>query len=170
MRRKKKLRKKASEMAEKPTAAIALSITAGVLIILYGVFILSTTPLMEKFQKEMEKEVGEDLPFEFIGKLLIIFSIVGIIFGILVSLGGIMIYNRPSQSRMWGTVVLIFSILSIFGGGGFLVGMILGIIGGILAITWSKPKIKEKRTCLNCGRMVPIDHAFCPYCGKKFDQ
>jgi len=161
--------KKASEM-EKPTAAIALSITAGVLIILYGIFILSTTPLMEKFQKEMEKETGEDLPFEFIGKLLLIFSIVGIIFGAIVILGGIMIYNRPSQSRMWGIVVIIFSILSIFGGGGFLVGMVLGIIGGMLAITWSKPKMKEMRTCLNCERMVSVEHAFCPYCGKKFDQ
>jgi len=163
-------------MAKKPTTAIALSITAGVLIILYGVFILATTSFMKKFQEEMENVSGEEFPlefFEFMGNLLLVFSIVGIIFGILVVLGGIMIYTKPHQSKMWGVAVIIFSILSIFGGGGFIVGMVLGIVGGILAITWSgKPSEinEEVRTCLNCGRLLSIHHAFCPYCGKPLKK
>jgi hypothetical protein len=33
-----------------------------------------------------------------------------------------------------GTIVIIFSALSIFVGSGWLIGLILGVIGGILAI------------------------------------
>ena len=38
--------------------------------------------------------------------------------------------------RMWGTMILVFSIASLFGGsmGGFLIGAILGIVGGTLAL------------------------------------
>jgi hypothetical protein len=33
-------------------------------------------------------------------------------------------------------IVLVFSLVSLFGGGGFFIGLILGIVGGILAIVW----------------------------------
>jgi hypothetical protein len=33
-----------------------------------------------------------------------------------------------------GTIVIIFSLLSIFVGSGWLIGLILGVIGGILAL------------------------------------
>lgn len=60
----------------------------------------------------------------------------GVISGILVLVGAIMIYTRPSTAPTWGLVVLVFSILSFFGMGGFFIGAILGVVGGILAMTW----------------------------------
>lgn len=60
----------------------------------------------------------------------------GLIAGIVVLIGAIMIYARPSRTSAWGLPVLIFSILSFFGMGGFFIGAILGIVGGILAMTW----------------------------------
>ena len=51
-----------------------------------------------------------------------------------------MLDSKPENHVKWGTLILIFSMLSIFGGmGGWIIGWILGVIGGLLAITWKKP-------------------------------
>ena len=60
----------------------------------------------------------------------------GVVSGLVVLLGAFMIYNRPSQAETWGIVVLVFSALSIFGMAGFFFGGVLGVLGGILALTW----------------------------------
>lgn len=49
-----------------------------------------------------------------------------------------MIYNQPSKTSTWGALILAFSIVSLFGMGGFFFGAILGVVGGILALTWKK--------------------------------
>jgi hypothetical protein len=74
------------------------------------------------------------------------FGIAGLLFGVLVIVGALMLYNNPIQHSTWGLVILIFSVLSIFGSSmaGFGVGLILGVIGGILALTW-KPSPTEKK-------------------------
>jgi len=64
------------------------------------------------------------------------FAVVGIAAGALVLFGAIMMYDRPRQVSMWGAVVLVFSVISLFGAGGFFIGAVLGIVGGILALTW----------------------------------
>lgn len=56
-----------------------------------------------------------------------------------------MIYRKPAQKTAWGVVILVFSILSIVTGGGFIIGFILGIIGGALALAW-KPKATTEPT------------------------
>lgn len=61
---------------------------------------------------------------------------IGIISGIIILSGAIMLYNRPAEVSMWGALVLAFSIVSFFGMGGFFLGAILGVVGGILALTW----------------------------------
>ena len=60
---------------------------------------------------------------------------VGIICGIVVMLSGIMSYNpKGNRLKIFSIVAIIFSLISILGDGGFLVGMILGIIGGALGL------------------------------------
>ncbi len=49
---------------------------------------------------------------------------------------------HPNSTRAIGTIILILSILSIFIGGGFLIGFIIGIIGSAIGITW-KPKLTQ---------------------------
>ena len=75
-----------------------------------------------------------------------IFGLVGILFGIAVIVGAVMLHHNPAEHSKWGLIILIFSILSIFGSamGGFDVGLILGVIGGILALTW-KPATLERK-------------------------
>jgi hypothetical protein len=60
----------------------------------------------------------------------------GLVSGIIVLTSGAMLQFSPSRRRAWGALILIFSVLSFLGTGGFVVGAILGIVGGILALTW----------------------------------
>lgn len=66
------------------------------------------------------------------------FGILGLIFGAIVIVSALMLNRKPEQHSTWGILIVLFSVLSIFGGamGGFGAGLILGLIGGILAITW----------------------------------
>lgn len=64
------------------------------------------------------------------------FAVVGIAAGVLVLFGAIMMYDRPRQVSTWGTLILVFSAVSLFGAGGFFIGAVLGIVGGILALSW----------------------------------
>jgi hypothetical protein len=49
--------------------------------------------------------------------------------------GGYSIYKKPESSGAWGVVILISGIVGLVGMSGFFIGPILGIIGGILALT-----------------------------------
>ncbi len=68
------------------------------------------------------------------------FAVVGIVAGVLVLFGAVMMYNRPREVAMWGTLVLGLSVVSFFGAAGFFVGAVLGILGGILALTWREAR------------------------------
>ena len=64
---------------------------------------------------------------------------IGVISGIIVIASAAMFYRNPVQKTMWGILIMVFSSISMIVGGGFLIGLILGINGGILALTW-EPK------------------------------
>jgi len=67
-----------------------------------------------------------------------IFSIVGLASGAVVILGAVMLYSRPFEKDLWGAVITAFSILGILGGmGGFMIGLVLGVVGGVLALAWN---------------------------------
>jgi len=70
-----------------------------------------------------------------------IFGLAGIVFGIVVVVSAVMLYNKPIEHSKWGLLVLIFSVLSVFGSAmaGFGVGLILGVLGGMFALTWKPP-------------------------------
>jgi hypothetical protein len=68
-----------------------------------------------------------------LGAMGAFYAVIGAVFGIIVIVGAILIY-KPGREVFGGVLVLIFSLLSILAGGGFTIGLILGIIGGILGI------------------------------------
>ena len=70
---------------------------------------------------------------------------IGLISGAVVLIGAIMIYTQPNRISTWGLVILVFSILSLFGMGGFFLGAILGMVGGILALSW-RPQLGHAST------------------------
>jgi len=121
--------------AEKPTTAFILSLIGGIFILLGG-------GMMGGYGWGYGPGFGMMRGYGYGG----MFGIAGVLFGVAVITGALMLYNNPTQHSKWGLVILIFSLLSIFGSAmaGFGIGLILGLIGGILALTW-KPPITEKK-------------------------
>ncbi len=67
---------------------------------------------------------------------IIVSSLVGIVFGAVVIVGAILMFKKPLQTRQWGVMVLTASALSFIGMGGFMIGAILGVIAGVIALTF----------------------------------
>ncbi|MGA8091283.1 MAG: DUF6114 domain-containing protein, partial [Thermoplasmata archaeon] len=97
---------------------------------------------------------------------------VEILSGLIIMIAGILLYVNPQQHTMFGVLVLVFSIVSLVGLGGLLIGFILALIGGILGIA-HKPTppvptvvyVQPQRICPKCGRAVAPDVRFCASCG-----
>ena len=106
---------------KKATAGFIISLIAGVLILINALVFVALASFFE------------DLGLEFATGIMAGFGAIGLIFAVLVIIGAILIY-MPGKEVIGGILVLIFSILSIFIGGGFIIGLILGIIGGALGI------------------------------------
>ncbi len=75
---------------------------------------------------------------------LVGFSLVSLVFGILVVIGAVMLNTRPADHVAWGIVVLIFSTASFIGMGGYFIGAILGIAGGAIALSYRTPATEQK--------------------------
>lgn len=64
-------------------------------------------------------------------------AVIGLLFGGLITLIGMMSLFLPGASKALGIIVIFLSILSVIGAlGGFLFGTIFGIIGGSLLTAW----------------------------------
>lgn len=119
--------------SERPMAAFALAVVSGLLILLVSGFAIAMWAWVAPMWGGMGMMGG--MMGGWMGFLLI-GPVIGVISGIAVLVGAVMLYNNPGQSQTWGIIILVFSVLSLLGGGGFLVGAILGIVSGILALTW----------------------------------
>ena len=121
----------------KPIAAFILGLTAGVFILLGAVvmslFTFGALNMMDGMMMNMQGGMSMARTMAF-GPIL---SLVGFTSGIIVVTSSVMLYTKPTESQVWGAIILAFSVVSILGGmGGFGVGLILGLAGGILALTW----------------------------------
>ncbi|SET60127.1 hypothetical protein SAMN05421676_10636 [Salinibacillus kushneri] len=67
---------------------------------------------------------------------------VGFLFGGLILIVGTCAYFYPKLSTLFGVITIFLSVLSIMGAlGGFIIGTIIGIIGGSLCIAWQQDEI-----------------------------
>jgi hypothetical protein len=115
--------------SEKPTKAFMLSLIAGILI-------LSNTVLLGVAARWFPGMIPT-LPGSTANDTTVLYrlSAIGLIFGVLVLLNAIMLHIKPIHKKAWGIMILVFSIPSVVTGGGFIIGFILGIIGGALAFS-----------------------------------
>jgi len=65
----------------------------------------------------------------------------GLVCGAVVLISATMLLAKVGQRRTWGILILIFSVLSFIGLGGFIIGAILGIAGGVLTLRWKPPAV-----------------------------
>ncbi len=67
------------------------------------------------------------------GTIVFILPTIGIFSSIVLLLSSYMI-NKGKNVKMWAVAGIVFSLLSILGNGGFIVGFLIGIIAGVLAL------------------------------------
>ncbi len=66
---------------------------------------------------------------------LFIMTVLGLASGIIIIVSAVLMYEQPQHIRKLGVLIWIFSGLSFFGSAGFIIGGVLGVIGGFLAVT-----------------------------------
>ena len=123
---------------EKPTEAFTLSLIAGILIISNSALVGAAATWFPWIIPTLPGSSANDTT------LLIRLAAVGLIFGVLVLLGAIMLHIKPVDKKAWGIIIVVFSIPSVITGGGFIIGFILSIIGGALALS-RKPKMEATK-------------------------
>ncbi len=165
-------------MGDKPTAAMVLSLIGGIFVVLGGALLAFAGSIIGSFNVTGAASAS--------GTVLAL-GIVGLIMGIIMIVGAFMMYSKPTSAKMWGVIVLILSIVSwVTAIGGFFIGFLLGLIGGILALTFkptmapgampppmmsssmpmgSAPMGSMGMTCKNCGASIPAGATRCPSCG-----
>jgi len=139
---------------EKPGTAFVLSLIGGIFILLGGGAMTMLGSWMGNYGYGMMGGYGGwggrmGPGFGMMGGLGYGFGflgVLGLIFGLIVIISALMLNNKPEQHSTWGILIIVFSVLSIFGSamGGFGIGLILGVIGGILAVTWKTPTSGQK--------------------------
>lgn len=150
--------------AEKPSTAYVLSLVGGIFVIIGG---LATAA------------IGAAFTF-MLGGIGGLFGVLGIIWGVLIIVFASRLNSDPASHSTSGALIIVFSLLSWFGGiGGLFIGFILALVGGILAITWNPPAppaampqapmgtMASMRYCANCGTQMAASATFCPKCGAK---
>jgi hypothetical protein len=121
---------------EHPTGPFILSLIGGLLVLIDGIaiFLFGISGYIFRYH--------EYVPF--VRPVITAIGIWGIICAIIILAGSFMLNAHLDQHGLWGIVILVFSILSIASGGGFLIGLILGVIGGIWALIWRPPEKTKK--------------------------
>lgn len=105
----------------------ALSLVAALVILAQGIVrILRGEAIAFLGSDEVRRRVLAGLALQVVG-------VFAIIFAILILVGAYFIYS-PEKETLGGIIVLVFAALSILTGGGWLIGLILGIAGGILGL------------------------------------
>lgn len=113
---------------KKATAGFIISLIAGIMILINALMFFALTSFVGSIPMPVT------IPgMELVEAVFATIGMIGLVFAIIVIIGAILIY-MPGKEIIGGILVLIFSILSIIIGGGFVLGLILGIIGGALGI------------------------------------
>lgn len=129
--------------AQDRAPAYAISLLAGILTFIGGLAKASTTDIIKYTASgaAFNTFVGNSVRATNFGLAVSsarISAVILILSGILVLVSAVVMSFRSHQYPAWGTVIIVFSVVGLFAGGNFLtgVGSVLGIIGGLLAITY----------------------------------
>lgn len=119
---------------KKPIAGFVLSLISGILIFINAIILAIFASVIHTFIITFDIiHYGRiRFPFEPSSLFILSLAIIGIICGVIIILASYLTYK--GNIMLGGILTLIFSILSIAIGGGFFIGMIFGIIGGILTL------------------------------------
>ncbi|HZY91755.1 MAG TPA: DUF6114 domain-containing protein [Thermoplasmata archaeon] len=138
-----------------PTAGAVLSLVGGIFILLGGLVLAF---------------IGAIFSFLLGAYAGILF--IGLVLGILIIVMSILMFVMPRMKVAWGALVIVLAIVSlpftIFGG--FVLGFILCLVGGILAIVYKAPAPMMGSPMMAPPPMGGAVPAVCPACGGPVDQ
>ena len=135
-----------TDYKERPREAALLSMAGGLIIATVGLswIILMAIGWATNWFDWLDTFMhGFDNHFHFlgIGSFGYVMGFSGLVLGIGIMLASLMLNRGPDEHGLWGIVIIILSALSMMGGmGGMGLGLLLGVVGGILAVLWQPPK------------------------------
>jgi len=167
-------------LAENPTSAFILSLLAGIFFVIGAGLLIGIGALVGSIGDlgslgsipGLGNATSISGSTSGVGLSIVGLGVFGVLLGIVTIAAAVLIHERPAKHRLWGALLVVFSVVSWVGSiGGLLIGFILGLIGGVLAITW-KPSVASTqfqitRVCPNCGTVIQKDVKFCPHCGRS---
>jgi uncharacterized membrane protein len=110
------------------------------IITLSGVLFLAVSTLILPYFSYSNLTVPPNFPVSNIPSLVSgmvgLMGVFGLVSGIIVLVSSVKLLTGSGQRRTWSVLILVFSVLSFIGMGGFLVGAVLGIVGGALVLRW----------------------------------
>jgi hypothetical protein len=114
-----------------PRTAYLLSLIGGILILIfsliYAVILLAIASLFSS------------LGFGLGATIAVAFAVVALVLGLVVLVLAMRLKSNPGGVKTTGILIVVFAVISFIGGGGFYIGAILALIGGILALIWHPP-------------------------------
>ncbi len=126
-----------------PKTAAILALAGGMIMILGGAIFIGVAsfviPHMNLTNITVPKGIDRASLPGLVSGLLTVMGGFGLVCGAIVLVSATMLLAKVGNWRTWGILILVFSVLSFVGLGGFVVGAILGIVGGILALRWKPP-------------------------------
>ncbi len=122
---------KSINVQSKPTAAFILTLIGGIFVLLGGIVIsflgaiFGGITTVSMFGAAMGAAAG------------LVIGLASLISGIIIILAAIFM-NSTNQSKVktWSIIALVFAIVSLIDGGGFVLGFLLALIGSILGLTY----------------------------------
>lgn len=131
---------------EKPTTAFVLMLLAGIILLLFAILALAIGALLRAeipLEESMPLPTGMGFLTAFaIGTVMIIVGAIALLIGLLMIVAAFKIRSgEPGKVKTWSIIGIILSIVSLITvGGGFYLSFVLGLIGGILGLTWKPPE------------------------------
>jgi uncharacterized protein DUF6114 len=163
---------------DQPLGAFLVSLTAGILVLIEGVALLAVDGVVSQLG-------GATAATALLGGI----ALVGVLFGLVLLAVAILLFVDSDNHTAYGVVLIVAGFLSLFGGGGFLLGALLGVVGGVMAIRfevvnddldfeweYNRPRIQARAgipasrpaatqgVCANCRSSVPPGADRCPNC------
>jgi hypothetical protein len=135
-------------MAEKtksdyPRTASILALVGSILMILGGVLLMGVStfilPHLDYANLATPPHLTRASIPSLVSGIVGTMGLFGLVSGVIVLASAVMLLTNLSYRRASGVLILVFSIMSFLGLGGFILGAILGIAGGILTLRWKPP-------------------------------
>ena len=124
--------------------AFILALIGGLIVLLYSLFSIVAFGIYGPYWNGTGGWMGGMMGgfHDFMGiyggsyEFFAVLTIIGLVCGILIVASAALLRARPQEHGLWGTLIIVFSAISFVGMGGFFIGAVLGIIGGVLAIVY----------------------------------